>query len=241
MYSHPIQQHRAHPNSRQQSLQRFGDAIDLLRQEFENVSAERDSLRAQKEEYEAQSMHSQLPPNAMQLSHPLVTLQISEVNAIRRSLVDLETQQTRVRQHYEDELRRLRSEINSLHPSASHSGIPGFKSLGTPRLPPPPTPLAIGQPGPGPSTSDTFGRARAASGAAYDRERGMEKSRAPTPLEKEGPNSDNWEMRQQQKAREFRERAERENDRMVDIRDTKRLKSDHGESVLAPIPFDRLK
>ena len=69
----------------------------------------------------------------------------------------------------------------------------------------------------------------------------MEKSRAPTPLEKEGPNSDNREMRQQQKAREFRERAERENDRMVDIRDTKRLKSDHGESVLAPIPFDRLK
>ena len=179
----------------------------------------------------------------MQLTHLSVTLQISEVNAIRRSLVDLETQQTRVRQHYEEELRRLRSEINALHPSASHSGIPGFKSHGTtPRLAPPAAPPPIGQPGPGPSTSDTFGRARATSGAAYDRERGIEKSRAPTPLEKEGLHSDNWEMRQQQKAREFRERdRERENDRMVDIRDTKRLKSDHGESALPMIRFDRPK
>src|SRR5580704_4505563 len=76
--------------------------------------------------------------------YPLVSVssQVNELNIIRQSLYDLETQHSKVRQSYEEELNRLRSELLS-----SRQGLPGA---------PHPTvgPGSIGPPGgSGPSTS----------------------------------------------------------------------------------------
>ncbi|KAG6879425.1 hypothetical protein C0992_002691 [Termitomyces sp. T32_za158] len=93
---------RAQPRPR-----RIPDALDSIKQEFDLLNADRDALRAQRDDLEAQ-----------------VNLQLAEVTNIRRSLCDLELQQGRVRQHYEDELRRLRLELSSVR----QQGIPGFPS-----------------------------------------------------------------------------------------------------------------
>ncbi|KAG6899060.1 hypothetical protein C0993_001277 [Termitomyces sp. T159_Od127] len=84
---------------------RIGDALDAIKQEFDVLAADRDALRAQRDDLENQ-----------------VNLQLTEVTNIRRSLYDLELRQDKVRQHYEDELRRLRLELSS----ARQQGIPGF-------------------------------------------------------------------------------------------------------------------
>ncbi|KAG5352184.1 hypothetical protein C0989_003329 [Termitomyces sp. Mn162] len=58
-----------------------------------------------------------------------VAHQVGEVSSIRRSLYDLEVQQAKVRQHYEDELRRLRLELAALRHAAPPQGIPGFQPV----------------------------------------------------------------------------------------------------------------
>jgi general transcriptional corepressor TUP1 len=61
-----------------------------------------------------------------------VTSQLSEVGIIRRSLYELESQQTKVRQHYENEISRLQAEIATLRQNlptpltAPSLGIPGL-------------------------------------------------------------------------------------------------------------------
>lgn len=58
--------------------------------------------------------------------------QVNEVNIIRRSLYDLESQHGKVRQHYEEELRRLRAEVASLrNDGGALPGIPGFPNKDT--------------------------------------------------------------------------------------------------------------
>jgi general transcriptional corepressor TUP1 len=66
-----------------------------------------------------------------------VTSQLNEVNIIRRSLYELDSQQSKVRQHYEDEINRLRAEIASLRQNlpTSHTA----PSAGIPGLSPPPS------------------------------------------------------------------------------------------------------
>ncbi|KAF5375715.1 hypothetical protein D9615_009344 [Tricholomella constricta] len=159
---------------------RITDALDTIKQEFEIVQADRDALRVQRDDFEAQ-MNSQ----------------INEIHGIRRSLYDLEVQQGKVRQQYEDELRRLRAEVATLRQtSGPPAGIPGFQPptlSGPPRLGPAPSSLA-----------DSFSRDRD--------DRTKEKARGPM-----SPKTDmDWELRQKT----------REKDRVPDVREPKRLKPD---------------
>ncbi|KAF8218728.1 WD40 repeat-like protein [Tricholoma matsutake] len=64
-----------------------------------------------------------------------MTSQLNEVNVIRRSLYDLEAQQRKARQHYEDEISRLRAEIATLRQSLTTPNT--APSLGIPGLSPP--------------------------------------------------------------------------------------------------------
>ncbi|KAG5728960.1 Transcriptional repressor rco-1 [Termitomyces sp. T112] len=91
---------------------RIPDALDAIKQEYDLLQADRDALRAQRDDLEAQVAH-----------------QVGEVSSIRRSLYDLEVQQAKVRQHYEDELRRLRLELAALRHAAPPQGIPGFQPV----------------------------------------------------------------------------------------------------------------
>ncbi|KAG6900067.1 hypothetical protein C0995_004389 [Termitomyces sp. Mi166 len=91
---------------------RIQDALDSIKQELDLLHADRDSIRAQRDDLETQVNH-----------------QVNEVNTIRRSLYDLEVQQGKVRQHYEDELRRLRLELAGLRQA---QGIPGFHPVPIP-------------------------------------------------------------------------------------------------------------
>ncbi|KAG6857060.1 hypothetical protein H0H87_010025 [Tephrocybe sp. NHM501043] len=114
---------RPHPplTAAQPRTRRLADAIDTLKQEFDAILADRDNMRVQRDDLEAQ-----------------VNLQVNEVNAIRRSLYDVEVQQGKVRQHYEDELRRLRLEVSALRQATTPQGIPGFQPVSVAGLPPPP-------------------------------------------------------------------------------------------------------
>ena len=69
--------------------------------------------------------------------------QVSELGTIRRSLFDLEAQHERAHSHYEDEIKRIRSELLAARGSAPVSlGIPGRspRQLGAPPVPLPSTP-----------------------------------------------------------------------------------------------------
>jgi hypothetical protein len=59
--------------------------------------------------------------------------QANELNIIRQSLYDLESQHGRVRQQYEDELNRLRAELAAVRAQAGGGALPN----GTPHPPPP--------------------------------------------------------------------------------------------------------
>ncbi|KAI0657026.1 WD40-repeat-containing domain protein [Cubamyces menziesii] len=71
-------------------------AFDTIRQEFDGLQTELVALRAQRDEYESK-----------------VTSQVNELNIIRQSLYDLETQHGKIRQQYEEDVRNLRAELDS--------------------------------------------------------------------------------------------------------------------------------
>ena len=71
--------------------------------------------------------------------------QISELGTIRRSLFDLEAQHERAHSHYEEEIKRIRSELVAVRQSGTAPvslGIPGR------------SPRQLGAPAPFPNTSD---------------------------------------------------------------------------------------
>ena len=129
--------------------------------------------------------------------------QLGEVTTIRRSLYDLETQQGKVRQHYEDEISRLRAEIATLHQNMADPHTispPGIPGLSPPRS-------SNGHPLSGSTTMlDPFLRER-------ERDRGRTKERGHSP---DGE-------RDQERHREF---DRREVDRVLDQRNPKRRKSE---------------
>ncbi|KAF9458229.1 WD40-repeat-containing domain protein [Collybia nuda] len=166
---------------------RLTDAFEIIKQEFELITSDRDLIRTQRDEFEA-----------------AVNAQVSEVNIIRRSLYDLEAQQGKVRQHYEDEINRLRAEISTLRQGGSgmgesssqgFTGIPGLAKLSTPRLS-------------SASATNSFLRDR-------DREQAKERCVVLTP-----PSSER-DREPRDKVREAREV-----DRVIDQRDAKRLKAE---------------
>ena len=90
-----------------------------------------------------------------------MTSQLSEMDTIRRSLCDLETQQNKVRRRYEEEISRLRAEIATLRqglPATTHTvsslSLPGIFGLSSPGSGDP-----RGIPGPA-AVTDSFLRSR---------------------------------------------------------------------------------
>jgi cob(I)alamin adenosyltransferase len=54
-----------------------------------------------------------------------VESQVTKLASIQRSLFDLETQQERSNNHYEDEIKHLRAELVAAHQFGPATGIPG--------------------------------------------------------------------------------------------------------------------
>ncbi|RXW13608.1 hypothetical protein EST38_g12248 [Candolleomyces aberdarensis] len=73
---------------------RLGESMEVIRGEYEHLAGELGYVKGQKDEFEAKA-HSQM----------------NELGIIRQSLYDLETQHTRLREQFEQELARLRAEL----------------------------------------------------------------------------------------------------------------------------------
>ncbi|CAA7264258.1 unnamed protein product [Cyclocybe aegerita] len=72
---------------------RLDESLDGIRQEFELLTQELNIMRGQRDEYESK-----------------IASQVNELNIIRQSLYDLESQHGKIRQHYEEEIARVRAE-----------------------------------------------------------------------------------------------------------------------------------
>ncbi|WVQ81922.1 hypothetical protein IAT38_004049 [Cryptococcus sp. DSM 104549] len=117
------------------STSRLNEYFDLIKQEYEQIGADGNVWKQQRDEYEAK-----------------VQLQINELGMIRQSLYDLEATHAKVRQEYEAEIARLRRELEGRGgASSSGAGAPA-PSIG---LASPPSEL----PRPGPDERPPYGSA----------------------------------------------------------------------------------
>jgi glucose repression regulatory protein TUP1 len=133
-----------------------------------------------------------------------VNHQLGEVNTIRRSLYDLESQHGKVRQHYEDEISRLRAEVTALRQSLTDPHTvtpPGIPGLSPPRSS---------------NGHTTSGSAVVTDSFPRDRDRERTKDRGHVPM---SPDCERDRER-------YREVERREVDRVLDQRNPKRRKSE---------------
>ncbi|TFK17390.1 WD40 repeat-like protein [Coprinopsis marcescibilis] len=96
---------------------RLNDSLEIIKAEFDAMAQEIEAVKSQKDEVEVK-----------------LGSQVTELNHIRRCLYDLETQQMKVRQQYEDELTRLRAELTAAT-RHTHPVNQGIASLGGPSAP----------------------------------------------------------------------------------------------------------
>ena len=90
--------------------QRLNDSLDVIRQEYDILASDITVLRSQRDEFEAKC---KLFAIHFLVNSSIVSSQVNELNIIRQALYDLETQHTKIRQQYEDELAKLRAEVHS--------------------------------------------------------------------------------------------------------------------------------
>ncbi|KAF7319182.1 Chromatin associated protein [Mycena chlorophos] len=102
----PAAAHGSHGHAGGQS--RLGEALEVVKVEYEHMSSELAQARAMRDDYENK-----------------VNTQINELNIIRQALYELEAQHGKVRQRYEDEIAHLRSEIHGLRQLAGNPANPG--------------------------------------------------------------------------------------------------------------------
>ncbi|ETS59978.1 hypothetical protein PaG_05966 [Moesziomyces aphidis] len=181
------------------SSARLADLLDFVRHEFDLLGNDTAQFKAQRDEMEHR-----------------VTQQISEVNMMQNHFYDLEKRHSQIIQQYEEEVKRLRSILDSRGLSAEHGAAPTSGPMGgPPHLPasgasgPLPIASAGGPPPPGgpggPGSAGMFGPNGNGSGPGpaseygrgpngFDRER--EPVRGPTPggkdakrMRVEGPGS----------------------------------------------------
>ncbi|TFK37985.1 WD40-repeat-containing domain protein [Crucibulum laeve] len=219
--------------SQQHSHARLNESFDVIRAEFDAMGQELAAVRTQRDELEKQ-----------------VASQVNELNIIRQSLYDLESQHGKVRQSFEEELNRLRAELQ--HRAGPPAGILSHAPSGPggtvgPGGPPAPPNAVPGTPsGSGPSSYNEPYYQR-------DRERDRERERDPRERDRMGDRErergEPREQRDRERDREPRDRdRERERDRPTDQRDPKRLKSeriktdrpDHFSPSLGPGPTPKL-
>ncbi|KAJ3970953.1 WD40-repeat-containing domain protein [Lentinula raphanica] len=179
----------------QHRMARFNESVEAFRSEFEGLVNENNNLRNQRDDLESK-----------------VDSQVNEQNIIRQSLYELEAQHGKVRQQYEEELARLRSEIHALRQGGA--GIPpgghGAPLIGPTASAGPPSSISAG--GGIPPFNDPYFSSR------NDRDRERDSAR---------------ERERNERIERDRERdalRDRERDRTLDSRDPKRLKADRMKS-----------
>lgn len=212
---------------------RLNESFDTIRQEFDALSQELVSLRGQRDDYDQKRMASSYMGSFRSTERfTLVASQVNELNIIRQSLYDLEAQHSKVRQQYDEEVARLRSELEQLRrahppgpppgPTGGPGGPPGLTQPGGPPSagPPPSGGIPPGYP-PGegyhPYPRDPERDRERERGRRDDRERERERERERDRV----PGPDRVELL---------DRAERERDRERDTRDLKRIKPDRMKS-----------
>ncbi|KAF8155508.1 Tup N-terminal-domain-containing protein [Crassisporium funariophilum] len=93
---------------------RLNESLDVVRQEFDLLTGELNLMRSQRDEYEQK-----------------IVSQVNELNIIRQSLYDLESQHGKIRQHYEEEIARARlAEGRSNVPTGSEIEIGSGRGRG---------------------------------------------------------------------------------------------------------------
>jgi general transcriptional corepressor TUP1 len=187
----------------QHSITRLNDSFENIRSEFDVLASEVTVVRNQRDDFESK-----------------VGSQVNELNIIRQSLYELEAQHGKVRQQYEEELVRLRSEVHALRqgtgvpPSGGHGG-------------------AIVGPGSGPPSSISGGGVPPFNDPYFSR--GDRGDRDRETRERE---------RNERIERDQRERdpvRDRDRDRAVDTRDPKRLKLKSEKSdIFSPASMPKL-
>ncbi|PVV02004.1 hypothetical protein BB560_003553 [Smittium megazygosporum] len=90
MYNHRQMMQNAQPSTR------FNELLDNLKSEFDHVYQDVSSMKSQKEDYEQR-----------------LNNQIAEMTAFHKSLLDLERTHQNIKQQYEEEIYRLRRDIES--------------------------------------------------------------------------------------------------------------------------------
>ncbi|KAJ4490107.1 WD40-repeat-containing domain protein [Lentinula aciculospora] len=192
----------------QHSMARINDSFEVIRNEFEVLLNEVGNIRSQRDDFESK-----------------VSSQVNELNIIRQSLYELEAQHDKVRQQYEEEVTRLRSEIHALRqggggmPPGGHSA-----SIIGPGPAGPPSSISAG--GGVPPFNDPYFSSR------NDRDRDRDIAR---------------ERERNERIERDRERdamRDRDRDRNLDSRDPKRLKADRMKSerpdVFSPATLSKL-
>ncbi|KAF7970926.1 hypothetical protein HWV62_22564 [Athelia sp. TMB] len=192
--------------SAQHSHARLTDSFEAIRQEFDILSSDLGLLRGQRDEFENK-----------------ITSQVNELNIIRQALYELETQHGKVRSHYEEELARLRAELQ-----AARQNIP----TSTPA--PAHTPIGPGAPGPPPLNDPYYSRGREERDRERDREpRGDRERERDRMVDRD---------RDRERDRERGERdmgREKDRERSIDHRDPKRLKMDRDRERDSRMKIDR--
>ncbi|CCL98754.1 uncharacterized protein FIBRA_00759 [Fibroporia radiculosa] len=137
------------PSQQQHSQARLNDCFDTIRQEFEILAQEVNHSRGQRDDLDNKGsvnifssfrhldvLISPLTRSSIYLVARIgsrLTGQVNELNIIRQSLYDLETQHGKIRDQYEAEIRALRSELHALRSQGREREVLGLASLGRDR------------------------------------------------------------------------------------------------------------
>ncbi|KAF8162518.1 WD40-repeat-containing domain protein [Mycena galopus ATCC 62051] len=184
----------------------LGDALDIIKAEFDLLASEVAVARRERDECET-----------------TLTSQVNELNLIRQSLYELETQHGKLRHQYEEDLTRLRAEL--------HAVRQGMVVVPQHRPPPPPT---VPMP-------DVRERERVPD---RERERVPERERMPDripdrepPRERERmPERERVPDRDRERPQERERDPQRERDGERDRnRESKRLKAERGRPIPPPL------
>jgi len=96
----------------------LNDTLDAIKREYNSLASEVIGIRNQRDELEVKRTFLSLYPHFCHSFKPFLLLsvesQVTELTSVRRSLFDLETQHSRVRQQFEEEVSRMRAELNAI-------------------------------------------------------------------------------------------------------------------------------
>lgn len=97
---------------------KLNDCFEVIRNEFDILAQEMGVSRSQRDDFDSKLTH-----------------QVNELTIIRQSLYELETQHTKIRAQYEEEIRNLRLEVQTLRTQQNGPPLPreGIASLGRDR------------------------------------------------------------------------------------------------------------